>query len=138
MSEEWTSALKRDVEPLLDKMDVGVDVVVECTQQGDLSGAWEAMQELGQTGRRMHEAMQPYVTGEIPAAMPAATYEALSDVCWASHSWFTAVQEVEAVVSDAEMSGQGFETPELAEQIDTCVATWKGSRAKLDEAGGLG
>ena len=138
MAEEWTSVLKRDVQPLLDKMDLGVDVIVGCTQEGELSGAWEAMQELARTGRQMHEAMQPYVTGEVAAAMPAATYEALSDVCWASHSWFTAAQEVEAVVSDAEMSGQGYETPELVEQIDTCVATWKGSRVKLAEAGGLG
>ena len=138
MTEEWASALKRDVAPLLDQMNQGSDTVAERIGEGDLSGAWEAMQELGQSGRRIHEVMQPFVTGEVAAAMPAATFEALSEVCWAAHTWFTAVQEVEATVSDAEMSVQGYETPELVEQISTCVATWQESKAKLAEAGGLG
>jgi hypothetical protein len=138
MAEGWTSGLERDVKPLLDSMDLGVDTVVECQRGGDLGGAWEAMQELGRTGELLHEALQQYVTGDVAAAMPAATFEALSDVCWASHSWFTAVQEVEGVISDVEMTGQGFETLALGEQIDGCVATWKQSRAQLDTAGGLG
>ncbi len=135
MAEEWATAFARDVAPLLARMNEGVEAVIDSSQDGDLAATWEAMRDLGRTGERTHEAMQPYVTGEIPTAMPGPEYEALADVCWASHAWFTAVQEVEAVATDAEMTGEGYEAPVLAEQIEACVATWKEAQAKLAEAG---
>lgn len=132
MAEDWTTALMRDVMPLLQKMNQAAARLAADRRDGDLVAAWETMQDLGRTGEQAHAAMQPYVTGELPTAMPAPAYEALADVCWASHSWFTAVQEVESVISDAELNGDIYETNELVERIDECEEAWQAAWPKLD------
>jgi hypothetical protein len=131
MAEDWTSSLAQDVMPLLQKMNEAVDRLAVDRNAGDLVAAWATMQDLGRTGEQAHAALQPYVTGELPTAMPEPTYEALADVCWASHMWFTAVQEVESVISDAELSGDIYETNELVERIDEGVAAWQAAWPKL-------
>jgi hypothetical protein len=139
MAEDWTSSLARDVMPLLRQMNEAVDRLAADRKDGDLVAAWATMQDLGRTGEQAHTALQPYVTGALPSAMPETSYEALADVCWASHTWFTAVQEVESVINDAELSGDIYETNELVERIDECVAAWQTAwpkLAELDAAGG--
>lgn len=139
MAEDWMSSLAQEAMPLLRQMNEAVDRLAVERQGGDLVAAWATMQDLGRTGEQAHEKLQPYVTGELPSAMPEMTYEALADVCWASHTWYTAVQEVESVISDAELSGDIYETSELVERIDECVAAWQSAwprLAELDAGGG--